>query len=75
MMINSLIKFHELWIKTVPFREYTRFFLSFDLATNFSTQHDPVYKLDLNIMMIDILTKFHERWIKTVHCRVNTKFF
>ena len=26
MMINILTKFHELWIKTVPSRMYTRFF-------------------------------------------------
>ena len=26
MIISILIKFHELWIKTVPSRVYTRFF-------------------------------------------------
>ena len=33
IMVNILTKFHELWIKTVPSRMYTRFFLKFDLAT------------------------------------------
>ena len=62
MMINNLTKFHELWIRIVPFRVYTSFFskiLPNDLV------FDPTWpslELDLDIII------FHVSWTVNQIC-------
>ena len=71
---NILTKFHELWIKTVPSRVYTRFSTIWPGNLVFDPTW-PSLELDLDFIVTDILTKFHELWINIVPSRVYTRLF
>ena len=63
--MNILTKFHEDWIKTVPYRVYSLFYLDLTLWPSFWP----------DIIKIIILTKFYDNWIKTVLSGVYSWFY
>ena len=72
--MNILTKFHEDWIKTVPYRVYSLFYLDLTRDLVFDPTW-PMFNSGLDFIKMNILTKFHEDWILTGPYRVYSWFY